>query len=443
MSIFTDAVQKNEKLILDAQDYIWKNAETGYKEVKTSKYMADAFESLGYTLIKPDDITGFYTIIDTGREGPEVLILGELDSLICPDHPDADKVTGAVHCCGHSAQCAALLGIAAALKEPHVLDSMCGRIRLCAVPAEELIEIGYRNDLIEKGIIKYYGGKTEFLYRGYFDGVDMAFMVHTTNGDKIYIRDADSVGMVSKKVTYKGKSAHAGGSPWNGINALYEATQGLSAANAMRETFKEADYIRFHPIITKGGNAVNAIPDTVTIEAYVRGISFDAIQSANQKINRALCGAALSIGGNVEINDYSGYAPMTNDKLMLESAIEAATEAGYEYTVSTAVGTGSTDMGDLSNIMPAIHPYMPGACGVSHGADYFIDNPRLACVGSAKWQLTLLNILLKDGAARAKEILKNFKPRFASKEEYLDTIDSFASKGERITYTDGGAIVKL
>jgi len=443
MSIFTDAVQKHEKLILEAQNYIWANAETGYREVKTSKYMADAFEALGYTLIKPDDIPGFYTVIDTGREGPEVLILGELDSLICPDHPDADKQTGAVHCCGHSAQCAALLGIAAALKEPGVLDSMCGRIRLCAVPAEELIEIEYRNSLIKKGVIKYYGGKTEFLYRGYFDGVDLAFMVHTTQGDKIFIRDADSVGIISKSITYKGKSAHAGGAPWQGVNALYAATQGLSAANALRETFKEADYIRFHPIVTKGGNAVNAIPDTVTIETYIRGISFDVLKNTNKKINRALCGAALSLGGNVEINDYAGYAPMTNDKKLLACATQAATEAGYEYTVSTAVGTGSTDMGDLSNIMPAIHPYMPGAVGVSHGADYFIAKPELACVGSAKWQLTLLNILLKDNAAKAKEILQSFKPRFASKKEYLETIDSLAASGERIVYKDETATVNL
>ena len=443
MSIFTDAVQKNEKLILNAQDYIWANAETGYREVKTTKYMADAFEKLGYTLVKPDDITGFYTVIDTGREGPEVLIFGELDSLICPDHPDADKDTGAVHCCGHSAQCAALLGIAAALKEPGVLDGMCGRIRLCAVPAEELIEIEYRNELFKKGVIKYYGGKTEYLYRGYFDGVDLAFMVHTTQGDKIFIRDADAVGIISKSITYKGKSAHAGGAPWQGVNALYAATQGLSAANALRETFKECDYIRFHPIITKGGNAVNAIPDTVTIESYIRGISFDVLKQTNKKINRALCGAALSLGGNVEINDYAGYAPMTNDKNLIECAKEAATLAGFEYTVSTAVGTGSTDMGDISNIIPAIHPYMPGAIGVSHGADYYIENPQLACVGSAKWQLELLNILLKDGGARANEIIKNFKPRFASKEEYFKTIDALSSGGERITYTDDGADVKL
>ena len=80
-----------------------------------------------------EDITGFYTVIDTGKPEPEVLVLGELDSLICANHPDADPETGAVHCCGHSAQCAALLGLAAALKEPGILDGLSGRIRLCAV----------------------------------------------------------------------------------------------------------------------------------------------------------------------------------------------------------------------------------------------------------------------------------------------------------------------
>ena len=443
MSIFKTAVQKNKKLVLDAQNYIWANAETGYREVKTSKYMADAFEKLGYSLVKPDDIPGFYTVHDTGREGPEVLIFGELDSLICPDHPDADKTTGAVHCCGHSAQCAALLGIAAALKEPGVTDKLFGRIRLCAVPAEELIEMEYRNKLIKNGTIKYFGGKTEFMYRGYFDGVDLAFMVHTTNGEKIYIRDADSVGIISKTVTYKGVSAHAGGTPWEGVNALYAATQGLAAANALRETFKECDYIRFHPIITKGGNAVNAIPDTVTIETYIRGINFDVLKSTNTKINRALAGAALSLGGNVEINDYSGYAPMTNDKRLLQCAMKAATEAGFEYTVSTNVSTGSTDMGDISSVIPAIHPYMPGAIGKSHGADYYIANPELACVGSAIWQLELLNILLKDNAKRAYDVINNFKPRFASKKEYFEMLDSLASSGERINYTNEGATVKL
>ena len=98
-----DAVDKHRQLILDAERYIWKNAETGYKEFKTSKYLEDAFEKLGYNITRAENITGFYTDIDTGKIGPTVLIMGELDSIICPSHPEADKETGAVHSCGAAA----------------------------------------------------------------------------------------------------------------------------------------------------------------------------------------------------------------------------------------------------------------------------------------------------------------------------------------------------
>ena len=146
------AVEKHRQRVLDALDYIWRNPETGYKEWKTHDYMVRQFEALGYELTCAGDIPGFYTVLDTGRPGPELLILGEMDSLIVPGHPDADPETGAVHACGHAAQCAALVGIAAALKEPGALDDLSGRIRLCAVPAEEMIEIGYRMGLQEQGV---------------------------------------------------------------------------------------------------------------------------------------------------------------------------------------------------------------------------------------------------------------------------------------------------
>lgn len=444
MSRINDAVEKYSKLIYDAQNYIWANPETGYREVKTSKYMEEQFEVLGYELIKAENIPGFYTVIDTGRPGPEVLVMGELDSLICPEHPDADPETGAVHCCGHSAQCAALLGVAAALKEPGILDDWSGRIRLCAVPAEELIEIEYRTELKNKGIIKYFGGKSEFLSRGYFDGVDLAFMVHTTVGENFLVRRG-SVGCVAKRVIYKGVSAHAGGSPWNGCNALYAATQGISAINAIRETFKEPDLIRVHPIITKGGGAVNAIPDEVIIESYVRGKSFDAMKAENKKVNRALCGAALSLGANVEINDTPGYGPLWNDTNMMNVAYEGALcvpDAPAER--KEIVGSGSTDMGDLCWLMPVVHPYAPGAIGTSHGSNYYIKKPELACVGSAKMQLNMLDILLRDGAKRAAKVVKEFEPMFANKEEYFEYVDSFRSSGDRIIYNeDGTATVEL
>ena len=437
MKDIINAVEQYRELIFAAERWIWAHPETGYREIETSAYMAEQFRALGYELTMADGITGFYTVLDTGREGPEVMILGELDSIICPAHPDANPVTGAVHSCGHNAQCATLLGIAAALKVDGVLDKFCGKIRLCAVPAEELLEIEYRSELKKQGKIKYFGGKSEFLHRGYFDGVDMAFMVHTAGTP--YINKV-AIGCIAKSIVYKGVAAHAGGAPWSGHNALYAATCGLNAANALRETFRESDYIRFHPIITHGGDMVNAIPEQVRIESYVRGSTFEGIAKANRRINQALCGAALSIDTNVEIKDMPGYSPLYNDDGMMQLAKDAATLAmpNVECPLTQGVGTGSTDMGDLSCIMPVVHPHCGGARGRGHGNDYRISDPEAACMDSAKWQLAMLLLLLQDGAQRAKQILADFKPKFATKEEFLAYQDSLNDSGDRITYRENG-----
>ena len=308
--------------MVDAADYIWKNAETGYKEYKTTAYLKEQYEKLGYTLVMADGITGFYTVIDTGRPGPTLLILGELDSIICPSHPDADKTTGAVHSCGHHIQSATLLGIAAALKEEGALDGLSGKIKLCAVPAEELLEIEFRSNLMKEGKIKYFGGKPEFMSRGYFDDVDLAFMVHTSPERGSYC-DLGAVGCIAKRIIYKGFAAHAGGYPHLGKNAFYAATCGINACNALRETFEEKDLIRFHPIMTHGGSMVNAIPERAEMETYIRGSSFDGIVKINKRINQALVGAALSLDNNVEIIDKPGYAPHLNDKTLRELSKKA------------------------------------------------------------------------------------------------------------------------
>ena len=403
-------------------------------------YLAEKFEALGYKLTYAEGITGFITDVDTGKEGPTLLILGELDSVICPTHPESDPETGAVHACGHNAQCATLLGIAAALKEPRVSEGLCGRIRLCAVPAEELLEIEYRSKLRAEGKIKYFGGKSEFLSRGLFDGVDLALMVHSAG---VFHISANWVGCLAKNVIYKGKSAHAGGAPWNGNNALYAATSGLAAVNAIRETFREADCIRVHPIITKGGDMVNAIPAEVRMESYVRGSSFDAIKKANRRVNRALCGAALSLGCNVEIIDMPGYAPFVSAEGMIEAALDAAKEIlpDVTVTISRSFETGSTDMGDLSCIMPTVQPYAAGIKGNGHGADYQIVDPETACVKNAAWQLGIAKLLLQENAVRAKKILAEFQPQFASKEEYLAYVDGLCCSGDRIDYREDGTVI--
>ena len=433
------AVEKHIGQILDAERFIWQHPETGYKEFETSAYMERIFRELGYDLVMAEGITGFYTVLDTGKPGPEVLILAELDSIICPEHKDANPETGAVHSCGHNAQCAAMVGVAAALKEPGILDKFCGKIRLCVVPAEELLEIEYRSKLMDEGKIRYFGGKSEFLSRGYCDGVDLALMVHTSSSFTV---NKSNAGFIAKQVIYKGTAAHAGTSPWDGVNALYAANCGLNAVNAIRETFKESDVIRVHPIIANGGAMVNAIPEKAVLESYVRGATFDAVCSANRKVNRALIGAALSIGANIDIIDRPGYAPLINDDNMIEVASDAAKLAipEYEFTNSNAISSGSTDMGDLSCIMPVVHPYAGGAVGRPHGNDYEIKDPIAACVASAKLQLGMLLILLSDSAKRAKKIIDEFKPQFASKEEYLAFVDGLSKSGDRIDYSNGNKV---
>ena len=440
MNNFIKLTKENEKRVLDTLDFMIKHPETGYKEYLCSEYVAGQFKELGYEPIMAGDIPGFYVKIDTGRPGPCVLVFGELDAIKCATHPDANPETDAVHSCGHSAQSAALVGIAAGLKQPGALDNLSGSIILCSVPAEEMIERDYRDTLIEKGIIKYYGGKPEFLRRGYFDGVDIAFMVHTTVAETPCC-NLGSVGIVAKKVIYKGKASHAGGSPQNGINALYAANLGLMAVNSVRETFTENELVRVHPIITNGGTVVNGIPDVVEIESYVRAKDYDAMSRSNFKVNRAFTGAAISIGANVEIIDAPGYAPLRNDKNMIELAKRAAEVAYPDMTfeVNERYGTGSTDMGDISLIFPSIHPYAPGAIGNSHGNNYYIANPDLACTKSAEWQLAMLNMLLSDGAKEAIRIKEEFTPMFASKEEYFEYIERFYSSGNRIEYSEGKA----
>ena len=374
--------------------------------------------------------------MDTGREGPTLLIMGELDSIICPSHPECDPETGAVHSCGHNAQCAGLLGVAAALTEPGILDDLSGKIRLCAVPAEELLEIDYRLGLIKEGKIKYLGGKPEFLSRGLFDGVDMAMMIHTTSTAFNFI-DGGSVGCVAKKIIYTGTPSHAA-APWNGHNALYAATCGLNAVNAVRETFYNQDLIRVHPIVTHGGDMVNAIPANVVLESYVRGASFPAIAKANKQVNRAFTGAALSLDTNVEIIDIPGYAPFLNDDNMWKVCVQAASEIlpHVEMREIRQMSSGSTDMGDLSRIMPTVQPYAGGATGTSHGNNYRIADPERACVDAAKWQLGMAKLLLENGAALAKKVIADFKPEFPSKEAYLAYMDSLNTSGQRISTLD-------
>ena len=438
---YRELVEKHKDKILEVERYIWKHPESGYREWNTTKYLAGIFEEAGYTLTYAGDIPGFYTDIETGRPGPKIVILGELDALLCPNHPE--QTNGCAHACGHNTQCAALVGIALALKEPGALSGLSGSIRLCAVPAEELIEIEYRDSLRKAGTIHYLGGKVEYLYRGYFDGCDIAFMNHAGGRPGQWYNTNCSNGCLAKTVTYTGVASHAGGSPDKGVNAMYAATQGLNAINALRETFRDDEHVRVHPIITSGGASVNIIPSKATIQSYVRGASLESMAANNEKVNRALASGALALGAEVLCEDRPGYSPLINDAGLRDVLCEVAREIFPEGHVEPELpwGCGSTDMGDLSCVMRAVHAHISGAKGHGHGDDYFIEDPYTACVLSAEVYMMAVRALLEKDAQKAEKVLAGPALRYPSKEAFFADINKFMADRQMVKYTEDGAVI--
>lgn len=189
--------------------------------------------------------SGVKAIVQGNGNGPTIGILGEMDALIVPDHPNANPQTGAAHACGHHTQIGTLVGVAYGLVGSGVLLSLSGKVAFMAVPAEEYIEIDFRNELRKQGKITSLGGKAELIKLGEFDDVDTAIATHSgpaRDGCVTGARGGTSNGAVAKLIEFVGRSSHAAG-PYIGINALNAANIALLAIHAQRETFKDEDSI--------------------------------------------------------------------------------------------------------------------------------------------------------------------------------------------------------
>jgi amidohydrolase len=416
------AIDERSEEIVGLGEQIRKNPELGFKEVKTARLVEETFGKLGLSPKSGLAMTGVRADVSgRGGAGPTFALLGELDALVVTGHPVADPQTGAAHACGHNAQVAGLLGAAMGLLDSKAFDHLAGRVVFFAVPAEEYGDIEWRVSQARAGKLEFLGGKPELLRLGHFDDVDLSMMIHMTSRteDGKTGVPASNNGCIVKTIRYVGRASHAGGAPHQGINALYAAQIGLAAINALRETFRDEDTIRVHPIITHGGSQVNVIPGEVRLETYVRGRTVDAILDANKKVDRAFKAGALALGAKVEIETLPGYMPMACDATMATMYREnAAALVGAENFRQIGHRTGSTDMGDLSMVMPVLHPYMGGATGSGHGADYMIVDQQLAYLGTAKGLAGMVIDLLADGAGGAKDVLKKAKPPM-TREQYL------------------------
>lgn len=420
-------IDEHHDQIMALGDSIFAEPETGWKEFKTAEKIKKVFESLGFPTKDKQCITGVIAQVKGKEKKLKVAVMGELDALGLPESPYADPQTGAAHMCGHHCMIAALSGVAYALHDSRISGALSGDVALMAVPAEEFIEIGYRNQLRKEGKIKMFGGKQEFIYRGLLDDIDMMVMQHTTptEGEQETPIKANvggiSNGFVSKEVFYIGKAAHAGGAPEKGINALNAAKIGLIAIDAQRETFRDEDHIRVHPIITKGGDTVNIVPADVRVETYVRGASIESILDASAKVNRALKAGGYAVGAETKIDEIPGYLPM-NPCSALQDVMYAnlVTLLGKEHVARhIPFNGGSSDAADVAALMPVVHAYVGGASGRAHTKDYHIVNKELAYITAAKILIMTVIDLLAEGAATGIAIKEGFTPAM-TKQEYID-----------------------
>lgn len=415
-------IDRHQDEIIAIAERIWGDPELGFKEFRTAQLVMEEFGRLDLPQRSGLAITGVKAIAASGKPGPTVAIIGELDSILVADHPSANPETGAAHCCGHNAQIANMLGAGIGLIEAGVLPELSGRVALMAVPAEEYVEIAYRSELRRQGKIEFLGGKSELVRLGEFDDIDIAMMVHTSSQDfmaGVFGSSESSNGFVGKNARFTGRAAHAAGAPHRGVNALYAATVALGAINAQRETYRDEDAVRIHPILSRGGDLVNVIPNDVRLETYVRGKTVAAIEGASTKVDRALKAGALALGARVEITTLPGYLPLFNDPTLLD-LFKANFARDYEPSqwTSRGHGAGSTDMGDIAHLLPTIHPYAVGSRGQGHGNDWEIADKYIAYVLPAKLMALTAVDLLADGAQEAHTLLDGYQPRM-TKAEYL------------------------
>lgn len=408
---------------------IAEEPELGYKEVKTSAKVQEAFDRLGIAYETGFGVTGVKARLAGAGHRRTVALLGELDAIVCREHPMSDPVTGAAHCCGHNVQIANLVAVAMAVKDVDAMKYLGGDLVLFAVPAEEYVEIEYRNKLREEKKIEFLGGKAQIIAEGGFDDVDMALQMHVdpaTHPEGNFQVGNTSNGFIGKLITYRGKAAHAAGAPDKGINALNACMMGVMGVNAIRETFREEDCVRFHPIINSGGDLVNVIPDYVKMESYVRASNLPAMKDVNARINRALRAGAMALGAECDIHDLAGYLPMKPDE-NFRAVLRANAQKifGAEFVTEGEHAAGSTDMGDVSHLMPVVHPWVGCVSGVLHGANYRLTDEKTAFTKTPQVLASTIVDLLWDDAAEAERICAAHKPEL-TKAEYLEYMRSFA-----------------
>ena len=301
---------------------IHSNPELGFKEEKAAKLLSGYLEENGFAIERgicqlPTAFRATY-----GTKKPFIALLAEYDAL-----PDLG------HACGHNIIATSAVGAAVASKI--AVDRFGGSIIVIGTPAEEL-----------------YGGKAVMAEKDAFNDLDAAMIVHPGTSDSAVI---EALALHGIEVEFFGRAAHAASSPEAGINALEAMLQSFAAINSLRQHIKST--ARVHGIITDGGEAANVVPAHSAGTFLVRARENDYLEELKERVLNCFIGAATATGARLQYKwDDVRYAPMRNNLQLAQLYAENMHSLGRTVSLSASEnGFGSTDMGNVSQLVPSIH----------------------------------------------------------------------------------------
>ncbi|WP_449536600.1 M20 family metallopeptidase [Ferdinandcohnia sp. Marseille-Q9671] len=381
------AIEANKERFYEISTYIGANPELGHEEFKACKILTDELSNHNFDVeIGTAGLpTAFKATFDSGKPGASIGIMSEYDAL-----PDLG------HACGHNL--IGTMGIAAGIGLSKVLQSTGGKVIVFGTPAEETK-----------------GGKVTMAEQGIFDQLDVAMMVHPLSQ---YEKSGHSLAMDAIQFEFFGKAAHAAASPHEGINALDAVLQLFTSINALRQHITSD--ARIHGIIPEGGKAANVVPDYAVAQFYVRAASRSYVNELVEKVKKCAEGAALQTGASVEFSNYEfSYDDMITNEALSSVFTDTLIELGInpEEIQERSEGAGSLDMGNVSQVVPSIHPYIkicdePFACHTHGFREAALSNQgkEAMILGAKTMALTGYEILTNP------ETLEKIKKEFVAKQ---------------------------
>ncbi|OKJ68787.1 peptidase M20 [Streptomyces sp. CB02460] len=317
-----DAVRTHGQSLVALSHSLHAEPETAMREHRSAAKTASIAEDAGFEVTR--GVAGLPTaFVATHGNGDLVVALcAEYDAL-----PDIG------HACGHNVNGAASVG--AALGLAAVADLLGITVKLVGTPAEEDI-----------------GGKVLLLEGGVFDDVAAALMAHAAPEDSV---GASSLAIGAWDVVYRGRPAHAALAPWEGVNALDAITLAHTAVGLLRQQLPPGTLV--HDVVFEAGRAVNVIPDTARARYELRARTTEDLDHARRKVRACLEAAALATGAELELTAHGAdFADLRQDEFLTAAYTRAARSLGRDPVDRRGEVMASTDMGNVSHVLPALHP---------------------------------------------------------------------------------------